>query len=202
MPDRLADLRNQFNRADQEKKRQIGEYLYSRPARWVSRQEIVGAFDIDESGVSRHIDGLHEAGYLQTKYIDDQRYVQWDGRGAGGIRYWVREATPPQLWAAGSELRPLFSLDSLGGAYVPTLLFGILILIGFFSGIVTVVVVYLPSNSALGVTATDMVFLTGIVTMMAAVFLLIIPVARLLDIALQKIVVWSLRLVKEENKEK
>jgi hypothetical protein len=202
MPDRLADLRNQFNRADQEKKRQIGEYLYSRPAQWVSRQEIVDEFDIDESGVSRHIDSLHEAGYLQTKFIDDQRYVQWDGRGAGGLRYWVREATPPQLWAAGSELRPLFSLDSLGGAYLPTLLFGILILIGFFSGIVTVVLVYLPSNSALGITATDMVFLTGIVTMMAAVFLLIIPVARLLDIAVQKIVVWSLRLVKEENKEK
>jgi hypothetical protein len=153
MPDRLADLRDQFNRADQEKKRQIGEYLYSRPARWVSRQEIVDEFDIDESGVSRHIDSLHEAGYLQTKFIDDQRYVQWDGRGAGGLRYWVREATPPQLWAAGSELRPLFSLDSLGGAYLPTLLFGILILIGFFSGIVTVVLVYLPLNSALGVTS-------------------------------------------------
>jgi hypothetical protein len=46
-----------------------------------------------------------------------------------------------------------------------------------------------------------MVFLTGIVTMMAAVFLLVIPVARLLDIALQKVVQWALKLPKKEKKE-
>lgn len=117
MPNQLDDLHDQFDRANQENKRKIGEYLYYRPAQWIARQEIVNQFDIDESGVSRHIDALHEEGFLASKSTADQRYVQWNGRGAGGIEYWIRQAVPPQLWAGGSELRPLLTLTSLGGAY-------------------------------------------------------------------------------------
>ena len=82
----------------------------------------------------------------------------------------------------GSELRPLFTLESLGGAYVPTLLFGVLVLMGFITGLFVVLVAYLPTDSALGVTVTDLVFLTGIIIVIVSVFLLLVPLARLLEV--------------------
>lgn len=199
MTDRLDDLHEQFDRADQKNKRKIGNYLYQRPAQWVPRQEIVEQFNIDESGVTRHIDALHTEGFLASKYVDDRRYVQWNGRGAGGIEYWIRQAIPPQIWAAGSELRPLLTLDSLGGAYVPTILFGILVLTGFSTAISAVFIAYLPSESAFGVTVTDLVVITGIVTIMASVFLLLIPFARLLEIGLERAWNWGATRAKKSD---
>lgn len=186
MTSQLEELRDQFDRADQENKRRIGEYIYHRPARWIPRQEIVEEFDIDESGVSRHIDALYEEGFLTSKRINGQRYVQWNGRGAGGVEYWIRQAIPPQLWAAGSELRPLLTLDFLGGAYVPTLFFGGLVLVGFSTAIFAVVIAYSPTGSILGVTVTEVVVLTGIITIMASVSFILIPFARLLEVSLVK----------------
>lgn len=194
MNDTLDDLHTQFDRADQENKRKIGEYLYNRPAQWVPRQEIVEKFDIDESGVSRHIDALYEEGFLLTKTVDGQRYVQWNGRGAGGIEYWIRQAIPPQLWAAGSELRPLLTLDSLGGAYAPTILFGILITIGLITGGFAVFVAYLPSDSIFGIALFEIVILTGMVTILASVLLLLIPFSKLLEYGISKVWNWGISL--------
>lgn len=201
MSNRLNDLYDEFNRADQVTKREIGKYVYYRPAQWVAKQEIAEQFDIDPSGAGRHIDDFYDAEFVVTKKIDGQKYAQWNGRGAGGIRYWLREAIPLQLWTASSELRPLLTLESLGGAYVPTVLFGVLVLLGLITGFFAVVVAYLPSNSALGVTVTDLVFLTGIVTVMAAVFLLLVPFASALEAILERTWKWGVRLAEDGSNE-
>lgn len=193
MAKRLDDLHDQYSRADQGNKRRIGEYIFHRPGRWIPRQKIVEQFDIDESGVSRHIDDLHEDEFVMSKIEDEQRYVQWNGRGAGGIEYWIRQAIPSQLWAAGNELRPLLTLNSLGGAYVPTLFFGGLVLTGFITALLAVIITYLPSNSAFGVTVTEVVVLTGIVTIMASFLMVAIPVARLAELGWWKAWNWTRR---------
>lgn len=200
MTDQLEKLYNQFDRADQGNKRLLAKYLYDRPAQWIPRQEIVDQFDIDESGVSRHIDALHEGGFITSKYEGDQRYVQWNGRGAGGLEYWLRQAVPSQLWAAGSELRPLLTLNFLGGAYVPTILFGGLVLTGFITAIFAVFISYFHSNSILGLTVTEVVVLTGIVTILASVLLLLIPSAILLEMGLEKVWYWGVVLVKKNKR--
>lgn len=199
MTDQKEELHKKYNRADQTKIRGIGEYLFHRPAHWISRQEIVEEFEIDESGVSRHIDTLHEDGFIASKYDDGQRYVQWEGRGAGGIEYWMREAIPPQIWAAGSELRPLLTLDSLGGAYFPTLLFGGLVLLGFTTAIFAVIIAYHPSDSVFGVTVTEVVVLTGILTIMASVLFILIPFAKLLDEGLERAWEWGFRRIEGDK---
>ncbi len=191
MSDKLDQVHEQFPRKDQENKRKIAEYLYNRPGQWVPRQELVEQFDIDGSGITRHINALHDEQFLLSTGDDDQRKVKWNGRGAGGVEYWLRQMIPKQLWVAGSELRPLLTLDSLGGAYVPTLLFGILVLIGFLTGIFAIVVSYFPSDSALGVTATDAVFLSGMITVMASLIFLLIPISKLLDHGIEVLWVWT-----------
>lgn len=197
MTDQLDELHDQFDRADQENKRRIGEYLYHRPAQWIPRQEIVDQFDIDESGVSRHIDALYEEEFLLSKQMNDQRYVQWNGRGAGGIEYWIRQVVPPQLWSAGNEIRPLLILDSLGGAYVPTLLFGGLVLIGFCTAIFAIFISHLPSESLFGVTVRNVVIFNGVLSIMASLLLLLIPVARLTERGLEKTYRWGVTHAKE-----
>lgn len=201
MSDRLDDLYDEYDRADQVTKREIGEYLYHRPGQWVAKQEIAEEFDIDPSGAGRHIDDLYEDGFVVPNKIDNKKHAQWDGRGAGGIRYWLRELVPRQLWMAGSELRPLLTLESLGGAYVPTLLFCILVLLGFMTALFAVVVAFLPSSSALGVTVADLVFLTGIVTVMASVFLLLVPFASLLEVALERAWKWGVARAEDGSSE-
>jgi biotin operon repressor len=94
MSNRLRKLCAEFDRSDQEIKRDIGRYLHDRPAQWISKQELVDEFNIDESGVGRHIQGLHDEGYLLTTKRDKQLHAQWHGRGAGGLEYWVQQATP------------------------------------------------------------------------------------------------------------
>ena len=189
MAKQLDNLRDQFDRADQENKREIGEYFYRRPAQWIPRQEIVEEFDIDESGVSRHISALYEEEFLLSKRTNDQRYVQWNGRGAGGVGYWIRQMVPQQLWSAGSELRPLLTLDTLGGAYVPTILFGGLIILGFFTAVLAILITYLPSDSVLGVTVTEIVVLNGLISILAALLVLLIPFIRLLELGFER--VWN-----------
>lgn len=190
MTQELDGLYDRFNRADQENKRKIGKYLHDKPGQWTARQELVEEFDIDESGITRHLDTLHEEGFLTSKFMDDQRYVQWEGRGAGGIEYWMRQAIPNQLWAAGNELRPLLTLESLGGAYVPTLLFGGLVVTGFLTAISAVLISYLPSNSIFGLTVVDLVIVTGLITVLASILFILIPFARLLEIAIFR--AWSI----------
>ena len=201
MSNQLDEFQTEYDRADQDTKRAIGEYLYRRPAQWVAKQEIAEVFEIDPSVAGRHLDDFYEDGFVVTSKIDGQKHAQWDGRGAGGVRYWLRELVPQQLWMAGSELRPLFTLESLGGAYVPTLLFGVLVLMGFITGLFVVLVAYLPTDSALGVTVTDLVFLSGIITVMASVFLLLVPFARLLEVALVRAWNWGVVLAKNENQD-
>lgn len=197
MSDRLAELQEQFDRVDQEQKREIGEYLYNRPAKWVPRQAIVDQFEIDESGVSRHISELHDEGYLASKYESEQRFVQWNGRGSGGIEYWIRQAIPQQLLAAGSELRPLLTIESLGGAYVPTVLFGVLILLGFATAIFAVVVAHHPSDAIFGLTIVDAVVWTGFLTIMASIALLLIPIIKLAEMASEKVLSEVIEFIKK-----
>lgn len=186
MTRKLEDLYNEYDRDDQELKRHIGEYLYERPARWIPRQTLVAEFDIDDSGISRHLDHLHDNGFIQSHTDDDQREVQWDGRGAGGFEYWLRQAVPSQLWAASSELRPLLTVEALGSAYIPTLMFGMLFILGIVTALFAVVVTYLPSNSALGFTVIDLVILTGWITITASTLLVLSPIGRLLEIGLHR----------------
>jgi biotin operon repressor len=188
MNNRLSELRTRFDRSDQEIKRDIGRYLHQRPARWISKQELVDEFDIDESGIGRHIQALHDEGYLLTTKKNQQLHAQWNGRGAGGLEYWVRQVTPSQLWSAGSELRPLLTLDSLGGAFVPTAAFGIFLLSGLIGGVAVVVISYAPGDALFGVSARGATLLTGALTVTAATFLILTPVAVLLERGLGKLI--------------
>lgn len=201
MTDQIEELKEQFDRADQEPKRKLGMYLAARPARWVPRQDLVDHLKIDESGVTRHVDTLHDEGYLVSKREEGKRYLMWNGRGVGGFGYWMRQAIPSHFWAAGRELRPLFTLDSLGGAYVPTLLFGTLSLIGFLTAIFTVILSYLPMDSIFGITVTDAFILTGLATIMASVLFVLVPFTRLLEQWLESMWNWWLTATKRSGRD-
>lgn len=188
MSQQLDSLKEEFDRDDQDTKRTIGQYIHDNPGRWISRKEIVDEVDIDESGVSRHIDKLHEEGYLLSKKVDEQRHVQWNGRGAGGIEYWIHQIVPPQARTAGSELKPLLTLERLGGAYVPTILFGVFVLLGFMCGIFAVVLSHTPSDSFAGVTTDQVVYLAGIATIFASTVFVLIPVAKLIEVGLEELI--------------
>ena len=184
MPDQLERLELEYSRSDQETKRKIGKYIYHRPGRWITREEIGGNFEIDESGVSRHLNDLYDNEFIVSKKENGERLVQWNGRGSGGIEYWLRQLIPSQIQAATNELRPLLTLDSLGGAYVPTLIFGFLTVLGFFMGLSSVLIAFHPSESVFGFTTTSGVILTGFVTILASVILVTIPLARILEVAI------------------
>ncbi|WP_152420227.1 hypothetical protein [Halorubrum distributum] len=169
--------------------RDIGRFIYERPAQWIPRQTLVDYFDIDESGVSRHVEHLYEDEFIQKKKEDGQSYVQWNGRGAGGFGYWLRQTIPSQMWSAGSELRPLLTIDRLGGAYLPTILFVILFFVGIVTALSAIVVSYFPSNSVLGFSAGNLVFLTGAITVTASLSLVLGIVGRVLEMALYR--VWN-----------
>jgi predicted transcriptional regulator len=95
--DSLAALQAEYDNENQSTKRNIGEYLYNRPAQWIAQQVLASEFDLDSSGISKHLDKFHEDGYILSKKEDGERYVQWNGRGAGGLEYWARELIPGQL---------------------------------------------------------------------------------------------------------
>ena len=180
----LEELHETYSREDQQIKRDIALFIYKKPAQWISRQTLVDQFDIDESGVSRHIEQLYEDEFIQQTKENGQRYVQWKGRGAGGLDYWLRQIIPSQLWSAGSELRPLLTIDRLGGAYLPTILFGILFIVGITTALATIVVSYFPSDSAFGVTAQNLVYITGAITVTASLSLVLGIFGRILEIGL------------------
>ena len=188
MSRQLKSLEQQFDRGDQDTKRTIGEYVHGNPGRWVSREELVDVVDIDESGVSRHLDHLHDEGYFLSKSPDDQRLVQWNGRGAGGIEYWIRQIIPRQARAAGNEIKPLLTLDSLGGAYLPTFLFGVFVILGFLCGIFAVILSHAPGDTIAGVTMDQVVLLAGLSTIFASTVFVLIPVAKLIEAGLEKII--------------
>jgi hypothetical protein len=172
MGDRLAALHAEYDNDNQDTKRAIGEYLYNHPVEWVSQQAIASEFEPDVSGISKHLDDFHDDGYIHSTIRDDgQRYVQWDGRGAGGITYWSNQVLPRHLWEAGNEIRPLLTLDRLGGAYLPTILFGVLMVVGVVLGTVTVLIYYLDVRPFYGWTIPDLLILTGYLTMAASLFL-------------------------------
>lgn len=200
MSKNLDLLQNQYDRKDQGVKRDIGKYIHDRPGRWISKKKIVDWSNLDESGVQRHLEDFHEDGFIITKIgDDDQLYAKWNGRGSGGISYYTREIIPPELIAAAKEIRPILTLDSIGGAYLTTLVFGILLIIGLATASFTAVVYYTPGDAAFGITVFEALVLTGIVTVAASVFMLFIPVG----IILEKIIEWILDWIsnKEENKE-
>ncbi|TKX84682.1 hypothetical protein EXE43_17600 [Halorubrum sp. SS5] len=183
----LEELKETYSREDQQIKRDIGRYIYERSAQWIPRQTLVDYFDIDESGVSRHVEHLYEDEFIQKKKENGQTYVQWKGRGAGGFGYWLRQVIPSQMWNAGSELRPLLTIDRLGGAYLPTILFVILFLVGIVTALSATVVSYFPSNSVLGFTAENLVFLTGAITVTASLSLVLGIFGRILE----KVLHWA-----------
>jgi len=187
MSSELERLYDRFNHSNQQKKRMIGEYIHERPAKWIPRQELIKEFDLDESVITRHIDSIYEEGFILSKRVDGQRYVQWNGRGSGGLEYWIRRSLPPQVWEAGSEIRPLLTTDRLGGAYVPMLLFGCLAVLGFSTGLLTVLVAFYPSDAIFGITVLDLIVVTGLATMMASVYFILIPTIKLIEISLSKI---------------
>ncbi|OYR83589.1 hypothetical protein DJ71_10020 [Halorubrum sp. E3] len=93
------------------------------------------------------------------------------------------------MWSAGSELRPLLTIDRLGGAYLPTILFVILFFVGIVTALSAIVVSYFPSNSVLGFSAGNLVFLTGAITVTASLSLVLGIVGRVLEMALYR--VWN-----------
>lgn len=186
MTNTLEELQETYSRGDQQIKRDIGRFIYERPAQWIPRQTLVDYFDIDESGVSRHVEQLYEDEFIQKKKESGQSYVQWRGRGAGGFGYWLRQIVPSQMWSAGSELRPLLTIDRLGGAYLPTILFVILFFVGIATALSAIVVSYFPSNSVLGFSAGNLVFLTGAITVTASLSLVLGIVGRVLEMALHR----------------
>jgi biotin operon repressor len=171
MGDSLSELQAEYDREDQSTKREIGAYLYDRPAQWISKQKLAAEFDLDESGIAKHIGAFDDDGYVLLTTMDGKRYVQWDGRGAGGFRYWSKQIVPEQLWGAGNELRPFLTVDRLGGAYIPTILFGILVIFGVLMGTATFLMEYLDLDPILGWSSIDILVLTGITTMAASIFL-------------------------------
>ncbi|TQQ79149.1 hypothetical protein EGH24_12205 [Halonotius terrestris] len=179
----LAALKSEYDGDNQSSKRVLGEYLYDRPAQWVAQQELASEVDLHSSVVSKHLDDFHEDGYILSKKVEGERHVQWDGRGAGGLGYWARELIPQQLWQAGSELRPFLTLDRLGGAYLPTLLFGLLMGVGLVMGVTTYLIAEFELGSVFGYTALDILVITGILTMTASVLLLAAILWRLFVLA-------------------
>jgi biotin operon repressor len=180
MGDKLSELNAEYDQSNQAIKRNLGSHLYHRPAQWVSQQDLATEFEKDPSTVSRHLDDFHDDGYVISKTTESGRYVQWAGRGGGGVRYWVRELVPTQLWLAGSELRPLLRFDRFGGAYLPTLLFGLLMVVGLVMGVATYLIAEFELGGILGYSTTDILVLTGIVTVLASVFLCTAILWRLL----------------------
>jgi len=201
MSSELERLYTRFDRANQGSKRSIGKYLHQRPAEWIPRQEIVDEFDIDESVVSRHIDSIYEEGFILSKKENNQRYLQWNGRGSGGLIYWVRKSLPPQIWQAGSELRPLFTIHKLGGAYVPMFIFICLIVIGFFTALSTVLIAHHPSDSIFGITVIQLIVFSGMVTVAASVAFLLVPISKLLEMVLSKCWMWILNISRNTKEE-
>lgn len=191
MTSQLEELNEDYDRANQDTKREMGISLYNRPARWIAKQELADEFDIDPSVVGRHLDDFYEDGYIVSQKREGQRYVQWKGRGAGGIRYWANEVIPQQLWMAGSELRPFLKLDSLGGAYLPTILFGLLMIVGLITGVLAFIIETLPTTSVFGITTFDLVVLTGLITMFASMFLFTAPLAHLFELTLVRFWKWA-----------
>lgn len=187
MSELLDEVKGKFDREDQQVKRDIAEYLYRQPGQWISKQELVDQFDIDESGVGRHLDDLHDFGAIQSKTGDTQRFVKWDGRGVGGLRYWTRRAIPDELWVVGEDLRVFLTPSVLGGAFVPTLAFVLLLCLGLATALFTTVLMFLPVDSLLGITVLDAFAITGLITMLASVLLALVPAARLLEA-----IVWRL----------
>lgn len=186
--DKLAEA---YDRNDQATKRDLGKYIHDRPWRWISRQELVEEFAIDESVVGRHLDSFHEDGFVISTHDESgQRLVRWNGRGAGGLKYWLRTILPERVWRAGSELRPLITLDALGGAY-PILVFtGFCWLLGLCAALFLIVVIYGPHESIIGVTAAEALAVTGLLTVVATVFLILVPVAYIVDRALLRTWYW------------
>lgn len=67
MTNTLEKLQETYSRGDQQVKRDIGRFIYERPAQWIPRQTLVDYFDIDESGVSRHVEHLYEDEFIQKR---------------------------------------------------------------------------------------------------------------------------------------
>jgi len=172
MGDSLTELKAEYDQDNQDTKRSIGEYLHGRPSQWIAQQELASEFDIDVSGVSKHLKQFEKQDYIETKEVNDEKYAQWIGRGAGGIRYWADRIIPGPLWEAGRELRLFVTLDRLGGAFLPTLLFGFLMILGLVMGVMTYLIAEFELESVVGYTARDILVFTGICTMMASVLLL------------------------------
>lgn len=182
MPHQLDAVRDEFDREDQQIKHEIAAYLFYRPGRWVAKPELVERFDIDESGISRHLDHLHDSGYVQSKTeVGGKRYVKWNGRGVGGLSYWIRAAIPDAFWEVGENLRDLLQPTRLGGAFVPTFAFVMLLCLGLIAAFATIILSYLPGDSLFGITIWDTLAWTGLFTVLASVLLALIPVAHVLE---------------------
>lgn len=187
MSDLLDDVEERFDRGDQQVKRDIARYLYHQPGQWIAKQELTDLFEIDESGIGRHLDDLHDFGAIQSKTENTRRFVKWNGRGIGGFRYWIRKAIPDELWIVGEDLRAFLTPSVLGGAYIPTLAFVLLLCFGLATALFTTFLLFLPMDSLFGITVVTAFAITGLVTMSASVLLALVPVARLLDA-----IVWRL----------
>lgn len=203
MTDRLLRLREEYDQANQETKRAIGKYIHDRPGRWIPKQLLVTEFDLDESVVGRHLDDFHEDSFVQSRHDEQgRRMVRWDGPGAGGLEYRLRQLLPERVWRAGQEVRPLFTLDVLGGAYPITLFAGLLWVSGIVTGLFFLFVLYSPWDSILGVTVTDALVLTGTVTVFASLLFVFIPLAYILDRVLTRGLNWVTGHVRDDQRDK
>lgn len=184
----LRELRTEFDRSDQQTKRAIGEYLYNRPGRWVSRQELVATFSVDGSQVSRHLSDLEDTAFIRRREQDGHTEVQWQGVGAGGVGYWIRSITPAPFVAVAQELRPVFTVERLGGVILPAALSVVLLVGGLLLGLAVIVVSYLPGGAVFGVTVFDLVFTAGILTVGVSLTLALAVPAAALELLLDRVV--------------
>ncbi len=188
MTDKLDQLRDQYDRADQDTKRDIGEYLYARPNQQISQQELTEEFGIGDSGVSRHLDEFDDDGYIDSFRESGERYATWNGDGKKTLRSWLRRVLPDRLLSAGYELRPLFSASRLGGGYIPVLLSGGFIVSGIVTAVLAIVLAHSPMESIMGLTVVDILLLTGLAVAAAATMLLTLPLVLLLNRSLLRLV--------------
>ena len=80
MGDSLSELQAEYDREDQSTKREIGAYLYDRPAQWISKQKLAAEFDLDESGIAKHIGAFDDDGYVLLTTMETLCSVGWAWR--------------------------------------------------------------------------------------------------------------------------
>lgn len=85
-------------------------------------------------------------------------------------------------------MRAFVKPTRLGGAFVPNHCVRHLIGLGLVTAFITIILAYLPGDALFGITMLDTLAITGAFTVMASLLLVLVPVTRLLEAALWRLV--------------